>query len=36
MRNLLFGLCRFIFGTMKLVFGLVLFLAAAFVGSTPD
>lgn len=36
MRNLLFGLCRSIFGTLKFVFGLVLFLAAILVGSTPD
>jgi hypothetical protein len=36
MRNLLFGLCGFIFGTLKFVFGLVFFLAAIFVGSTPD
>ena len=36
MRNLLFGLCGFIFGTLKFVFGLVFFLAAIFVGPTPD
>lgn len=36
MRNLLFGLCGFIFGTLKFVFGLVFFLATIFVGSTPD